>query len=93
MSNYTDHAERFKKLAGADFEDLTMLDFMELHSMARDGDLIHVDDKPETRTVWVNLYDNGIAGSYNSSAEADDAAASWRIACKRVTFTTGEFDE
>lgn len=59
------------------------------------GDLVNV---PQQRTVWVNVYGGkiGMSTLAHPSREAAEKAAidsSTRIACIRVTYTEGQFDE
>lgn len=46
---------------------------------------------PEEVTGYVNIYPDG--PPYSSRAEADSVAGSNRIACVKVTFREGQFDE
>lgn len=49
--------------------------------------------KPK-RVVWLNVYSDDDGGFYyDSRAEADASADSARIACIRVEFEKGQFDE
>ena len=52
-------------------------------------DLINV---PETRVVWVNVYEDYIGGG-KSKEEADENAGADRLACIRVPCTIGQFDD
>jgi len=57
------------------------------------ADLINV---PDTRVVWVNMYpeSSSAAGAcHRSQAKADKYAATSRIACVRVEYEVGQFDE
>lgn len=52
--------------------------------------------KPEPRRFvqWINGYpDGGIYGGYDTKADADKNCALGRVACVRVEFTEGQFDE
>ena len=51
------------------------------------ADLINV---PETRVGWVNMYPKY---PHTTRAAADDSADPTRIACVRVTYEVGQFDE
>ena len=50
-------------------------------------DLINV---PETRTVWVNVYKDGLGASFNTKDSANNVACPDRIACIKVTYEVGE---
>jgi len=61
----------------------------------RPGDLVNV---PEKHVRWVNfyhLYDGGVHTTYKSRKEADkgEFVNHNRIACKRIEFEEGQFDE
>lgn len=50
--------------------------------------------KPPKRVVWLNVYPDESSGFfYNSRQGADHQADSARIACIRVEFEEGQFDE
>lgn len=59
-----------------------------------DQDLVPV---PVTNTVYVNVYRGTtptFGGTYPSRAECDQAGtSSGRVACVKVTYTEGQFDE
>jgi hypothetical protein len=49
---------------------------------------------PVTRTAYINVYPSGMSVlSHPTRARADENAASNRIACVKVTYTKGQFDE
>jgi hypothetical protein len=56
-----------------------------------DNDCLSLINLPETRKVWVNVYD-GIMNGHNSKERADIEASFCRIACVEttITFTPGE---
>lgn len=57
----------------------------------RNMDLINV---PERRVVWVNMHFGSTPGrAYVSKGQADEAASPARIACVRVEYEPGQFDE
>jgi len=47
---------------------------------------------PQTREVWLNMYDSHVGGAYYTKESADRAAYPYRTACVKVnvTFTEGE---
>ncbi len=45
------------------------------------------------RVAWVNLYPDQYGGAYKTKAEADEFCAHNRIACVRVEWSPGQFDE
>jgi hypothetical protein len=51
--------------------------------------------KPEPRSgaAYVNVYPEGSAYIYSSRAESDSKASGDRIACVRMAWTEGQFDE
>ena len=54
-------------------------------------DLINV---PEKRVGYINLFSNFTArGNYTDKSQADRSAGQNRIACIRVEYTEGQFDE
>ena len=48
--------------------------------------------KPIEHVRYFNVY-TGVVSEYRTRKEADDGASKMRIACKRVVFKEGEFDE
>jgi hypothetical protein len=60
--------------------------------VTKDGrlDLINV---PEKIVRYLNAYPSGESYSYKSRKEADVGATSFRMACFRVEFTEGQFDD
>lgn len=47
----------------------------------------------KTYTYYVNVYPTGVSQNHSSRDEADKMAGSHRIACQKVTFTEGVFDD
>lgn len=45
------------------------------------------------RVAWVNLYPDQHGSAYKTKAEADEFCAHNRIACVRVEWSPGQFDE
>jgi hypothetical protein len=45
--------------------------------------------KPETKTIWVNVYPSTACG-HQTKQQADRRAANNRLACVQVTYTEGE---
>ncbi len=59
-----------------------------------DEDLINVPEAPEPkRVVWLNMYLDGVGGPYPTKAAAQKWALEHRVACVRVEWTPGQFDE
>lgn len=56
-------------------------------------DLENVPEKEIEIVRYYNIYPRFTSMGYASRAEADEAASSERIGCKRVAFTEGEFDD
>jgi len=48
---------------------------------------------PEKHTVYINMYPDGREFSYASREEADECAATNRIACVKVEYEKGQFDD
>ena len=57
------------------------------------ADYYRLIDAPVEREVWVNLDEDGTVRVYDSKKGADVDAYPDRIACKRVNFAEGEFDD
>lgn len=58
------------------------------------GSLDLISEIKPKRVVWLNVYSDDDGGFYyDSRAEADASADSARIACIRVEFEKGQFDE
>lgn len=58
---------------------------------SHDDDLI---DVPVEKTVWLNMYPGGATSVHHHTRdEADRIAMPPRIACVKVTYTEGQFDE
>lgn len=58
------------------------------------GNLDLISEIKPKRVVWLNVYPDDNGGFYyDSRAEADDLASPDRIACLRVEFEEGQFDE
>ncbi len=58
--------------------------------MIHSGDLIEPWTEPRTGEFWVNVYDTHATINYSSKENADELAASDRLACVKVTWTEGQ---
>ncbi len=57
-------------------------------------DPLDLINAPEPKRVsWVNLYPDQHGDAYKTKAEADEFCAHNRIACVRVEWSPGQFDE
>ena len=48
---------------------------------------------PQKLVRWVNVYSGNLAGVYATKALADASSVHGRVACIRIEFTEGQFDE
>jgi hypothetical protein len=58
--------------------------------MVRPADLINI---PENHVAYLNMYRHGGGGVHRTRMQADNRAAEHRIACVRVKFEEGQFDD
>lgn len=58
-----------------------------------EDDAINVPEPPEERIAYVNFYDNGEGMAHDSRARADVCAGSARVACVRIPYRVGQYDE
>ncbi|MDE2105110.1 MAG: hypothetical protein KGL39_48170 [Patescibacteria group bacterium] len=61
----------------------------------RPHDIINVPEPPKVHVEYRNCYQRGVLNYYGypSRVEADKEAGPNRIACIRITWTEGQFDE
>jgi len=53
-------------------------------------DVYDIVNVPEKHVRWANIYPGTFANTYQTQEEADNGAASYRIACIRIEFEEGE---
>ena len=69
------------------------LTFAALESRQSPKDLISEWVEPKKGSAWVNVYGEDSFGVYRTKSKADSAPTNCRIACVRVDWVEGQFDE
>ena len=57
------------------------------------SEFYEIPPPPRTGERWINIYSNHLGASYYTKEDADNNVAPTRIACVKVTWTEGQFDE